>query len=418
MYNQYIRYTLIVLTLLITECNKVFSQSIKFGFEIIENKKSTVIPFETYSNLIVVDVLFQGVIPLKFIVDTGVTNTVLVDKIYSDILNIEPDRKLTLIGAAGIKEVEAYIVNSVSINVGEVRGHNIPLLILKEDYLKLEENLGIKIHGILGYDFLKNFVAKIDYSTETIKLYNVNKFNRRLFLYRKMDMFIESSKPYIAQTITFQDSSRINAKFMIDTGASHDMMLHLNSAAEISLPEKNIRDILGAGIAGNIEGHVARIPSIQIADYVLEEVVANYPDSGAYHDVIKRTGRNGTIGGGLMKHFTFYLDYNNEKLYIRKSKFFKQKFDYDMSGISVIAKGEYFLEPYYLINKVREGSPAALAGVKEKDILIQLNGISGKDLNLNYINKTLSKKEDKKIRLRVKRENETLNFEFKLKSFI
>lgn len=115
------------------------AQNLKFGFEIKDNKKSTNVPFEINSNLIIVNVLFEGVIPLKFIVDTGVTNTVLIDKTYSDILNIEPDRKITLVGAAGIKEVEAYIANRTSIKVGKVTGSNIPLLILKEDYLNLQK---------------------------------------------------------------------------------------------------------------------------------------------------------------------------------------------------------------------------------------------------------------------------------------
>ena len=133
MTKKCILYTFLILFILTAEFKKVSGQNLKFGFEISGNKRSTIIPFELNSNLIIVNVLFEGVIPLKFIVDTGVTNTVLIDKTYSEILNIVPDRKLTLVGAAGIKEVEAYIANKTSIKVGEVSGNNIPLLILKED---------------------------------------------------------------------------------------------------------------------------------------------------------------------------------------------------------------------------------------------------------------------------------------------
>jgi hypothetical protein len=404
--------------ILTAEFKQVYGQKLKFGFEINDNKKTTIIPFDINSNLIIVDVLFEGVIPLKFIVDTGVTNTVLIDKTYSDILNIKPDRKLTLVGAAGIKEVEAYIVNGISIKVGKITGNNIPLLILKEDYLNLQENLGIKIHGILGYDFFKNFIVRLDYINEEMKFYQPDFFKRSLIFYEPIDMKIEESKPYIYQNLKLNDSTEILGKLMIDTGASHPLMLHKNSSAFIQLPERNVRDVLGAGIAGNIEGHAARIPQLSMNKYILEEVVTNYPDSGAYEDIIINTDRNGTIGGGVLKHFKLFFDYGNEKLYLRRNSFKKIEFKHDMSGMTVVAKGEYYLEPYYEIDKVRENTPAYEAGLRKGDIIISLNGSSGKTLGLGYINKILRTKEGKKIKVKVKRGEAILSVNFYLEAFI
>jgi len=418
MIKKCVHFTFLSLLLITAEIKKVSGQNLKFGFEINDNKRSTTVPFELNSNLIIVNVLFEGVIPLKFIVDTGVTNTVLIDKTYSDILNIEPDRKLTLVGAAGIKEVEAYIVNRTSIKIRNITGSNIPLLILKEDYLNLQKNLGIKIHGILGYDFFKNFIVKVDYKNEMMKFFHPEYFNRPLFFYKSIDMKIENSKPYIVQKLKVNDSSEILAKFLIDTGASHPLMLHKNSSEYIQLPEKNVRDILGAGIAGTIEGHAARIPQISIDEYTLEDVVTNYPDSGAYEDIIISTGRNGTIGGGILERFKLFFDYGNEKLYVRRHSLLKEDFKHDMSGMSVVAKGEYYLEPFYEVEKVRKNTPAYDAGVRKKDKIISLNGNSGKDLSLEFINYTLSKKEGKKIKLKVKREEEIITFTFYLEAFI
>jgi predicted aspartyl protease len=418
MIKKCIHYTFFLLLILTAEFKKVSGQNLKFGFEINDNKRSTTIPFELNSNLIIVNVLFEGVIPLKFIVDTGVTNTVLIDKSYSDVLNIEPDRKITLVGAAGIKEVEAFIVNKTSIKVGKISGTNIPLLILKEDYLNLQENLGVKIHGILGYDFFKNFVVRINYANKLMKFYSPEFFNRPLIFYKSIEMKIENSKPYVYQKIKVNDSTEILSKLMIDTGASHPLMLHKNSSEYIQLPEKNVRDILGAGIAGSIEGHAAKIPQLSLNKYTLENVVTNYPDSGAYEDIIKSTSRNGTIGGGILGRFKLFFDYGNEKLYIKKNGWLRKEFKHDMSGLSVIAKGEYYLEPFYEIEKVREDTPADDAGVRKEDKIISLNGHTGRDLSLQFINNTLSKKEGKKIKIKVKRGDEILSFTFLLKEFI
>lgn len=418
MIKKCILYTFWTLLILTAEFRKVSGQNLKFGFEINDNKNSTSIPFELNSNLIIVDVLLEGVIPLKFIVDTGVTNTVLIDKTYSDILNIHPDRKIVLVGAAGIKEVEAYIANRTSIKVRDITGNNIPLLILKEDYLNLQKTLGIKIHGILGYDFFKNFIVKIDYKNKMMKFYVPEFFNRPLLFYKSIDMKVEQSKPYIFQQAQVNDSTEILCKLLIDTGASHPLMLHKNSSQYIQLPEKNVRSILGAGIAGSIEGHAARIPQLKIDKYVFEDVVANYPDSGAYESIIVDTDRNGTIGGGVLKHFHLFFDYGREKLYLKRNSVFKPKFQHDMSGLTIIARGEYYLEPFYEIETVRENTPAYKAGLRETDKIISLNGHSGKELTLEFINKTLSKKEGKKIKMKVKRGEEVLSFTFYLKAFI
>jgi predicted aspartyl protease len=394
------------------------TQSLKFGFEIIGNNRKVSIPFKIYSNLIVVDVLFEGVIPLKFIVDTGVSSTVLIDKLYSDILDIVPDRKISLIGAAGGKEVEAYIVNSVNVQLKGINGENVPLLVLKEDYLKLQETIGIKIHGILGYDLFRNFIVKINYASEILTFYDPDQFNRELNWFNQMEMRIENSKPYIEIPVTMSDSTRVISKLLIDTGASHSFMLHANSDTHIKIPEKSLRDHLGAGIAGSIEGYVGRLKQIEMGDYVLEDVISTFPDKGTYNDVIEATGRQGTVGGGILKRFKLFFDYGNDKLYYRKNRFFKESFDYDMSGLNIIAKGEIFLEPYYEIQSVRENSPASKVDLRPKDILISLNGNSSGSLSLSYINNTLSQKKGKRIRMRVKRNEIFVDVEFYLKEFI
>jgi hypothetical protein len=205
---------------------------------------------------------------------------------------------------------------------------------------------------------------------------------------------------------------------MIDTGASHSLMLHQNRDSSINIPLKNIRDILGAGIAGSIEGHVGRIDHMNILDYQLEEVIARFPDKGSYSEVIENTGRHGTLGGGVLRRFNIYLNYRDEVLYLKKNKYFKEAFDYDMSGLSIIAKGELFLRPYYEVEEVRENTPASNAGVKEKDVIISLNGYMGEDLDLSRINDILTSKEGRKIRLKVRRNEEILLFEFRLEKFI
>jgi len=62
-----------------------------------------IIPFEIYNNLIIIDVLLNKSLPLKFVLDTGVRTTVLTEKSLTDVLNLKYNRKKTIPGAGGEK---------------------------------------------------------------------------------------------------------------------------------------------------------------------------------------------------------------------------------------------------------------------------------------------------------------------------
>lgn len=418
--NKNIKYLFCFVFLLFSFNLPIFSQSYKIGFDITHKKGKVTIPFELKSNLIIVNVLFQNSIPLKFVVDTGVKNTVLIDKVYSDILDIVPDRKMTLVGAAGGKEVEAFVASNVSIDLEHIEGENLSIMILKEDYIELDKTLGINVHGILGYDLFKNFVVEIDYYNEELTFYNPSEFKRpKSKKYHSVPITIEDTKPYINQTIYMHDSTAVAAKLMLDTGATHALMLHQTSDEKIVLPEKRIRDLLGKGVGGPIEGYVGRILAMELAEYCLCKIVTKYPDKGTYNDVIEETNRNGTIGGEVLKRYTVIFDYLKGEMLLRWNHTIKDEFDYDMSGLTVEAEGEYLVDQRFIIGKIRENSPAAETSIKRGDEIIFMNGRKkGDNLTLIYITNTLRSRENKKIKMRLKRGNQIIDTEFRLREII
>ena len=417
--NKSKKYILTIVSTIALSIGTIQAQNLKFGFE-LDNKNSVVsIPFELKNNLILVNVVLEGVIPLKFIVDTGVSSTVLIEREFADIIGLKSDRSITLVGAAGMREVEAFIINQVSVNLEGISGYNIPMMVLKEDYLNLDSSLGVKVHGILGYDLFKNFIVNINYASRNLYFYSHEKFRKPLWFYDEIPLSVEGTKPYVYKEVTMDNGEKLKSKLMIDTGASHSLMLHSSSDEKISLPQKTIRDVLGAGIAGKIEGDVGRVKALEIYDKLtLENVITRFPDKGTYSDVIEGTQRNGTIGGGVLHRLNVYFNYKDELLYVKKNRGAKKKFKYDMSGMSVVAKGELFLQPYYEIERIRPETPAARAGVKEKDLLLSLNGYKGESLDLSKIHEILTTKAGKKIRMVVKRGDEKIVFDFRLEASI
>ena len=63
------------------------------GFSLPDGKSKVQFPIEIYNNLIVVPVILNHQLPLKFILDTGVRTSILTEKAYSDILNLPYSRQ-------------------------------------------------------------------------------------------------------------------------------------------------------------------------------------------------------------------------------------------------------------------------------------------------------------------------------------
>lgn len=408
--NKIIKH-LITLAILLFVTKGVFSQ-VQIGFQINSKEDRVEVPMTLVNNLIIVQVKFNHLLPLKFIVDTGVRNTVLLDRTYSDLLDIEPDRKLSIVGASGGPAVSASIANNISIDLYGIIGRGLSILILDEDYLDLSQMLGQSVHGILGFDLFRNFVVEIDYENEKLIFHKPGTYKKRPFA-KVFEMKVEDTKPYIEARIDTKHHKNVKLKLMIDTGASHSLMLHTDTSEKIILPDKRIRDLIGVGLGGDIHGEIGRIPKIKLAakKYELHQIVTSYPDKGTYMDMIANTGRNGTIGGMFLNRFHVVFDYTNETLYLRKL-WLKRPFYYDMSGITAVAEGSFYEK--VIIKKLREGSPAARAGLQLGDEIIRANQYTGSNLTLNNLSFLLRKRSNKKITLVVMRGDEKMKFQFRL----
>ncbi len=415
----FVRYGLIVCfmlsLLLLAGSSRGWAQSP--GFHILKDRKMAEIPFRKVNNLIVVPVLLNNIIPLQFIVDTGVRTAILTDRLYSDLLNMPYDRKLSIKGAGAFQQVEAYVASNISFLLPNVQARGQSLLILEDDYLELNKQLGIDVHGILGYELFRDFVVKIDYEKELITLYQPEDFRagRR---YTRLPLTIEDSKPYLECSLQETASGKKRpVKLLIDTGASHALLLHQDdSASRFELPEKTIYGNLGRGIVGNIMGHIGRIHHFSVEDYCFENVLTSFPDDSSYANISEWSTREGTLGGDMLNRFTVIFDYPHGAVYLLKNGNYSDPFVYSKTGMVVLAEGEGLNS--FIVTDVRENTPAFEAGIRKGDLLLKVNGIKSKYLDLLKLNEKLRKREGKKIRLKIKRGEKEFKTSFRLRNII
>lgn len=384
-----------------------------FGFKLDENSKKITIPVEVLNNLVIVPVVLNDKISLKFILDTGVRTTVLTQKTYSDILKLHYSKEIFVSGPGG-KQAAAYITDNVRLDLPGVQGTGHSMLVLEEDYLELRNYLGAEVHGILGYELFSRFIVQMDYERKRLVLFLPGNFKKKK-RYQTLKITIEDTKPFVYATVNMGSGSEIDSKFLIDTGAGHGLMLEPESNERITIPEQNIKSVIGRTLGGIITGKIGRIESMQLGKYKINDMIANFPDPKPDGDTLTRSrtkDRNGAIGGEVLSRFNIIFNFPGEEIYIKKNGSFKRPSNYDMSGITLKAKGAQLRT--YEISELRNGSPAQKAGLALGDIIVAINGLVTKKFDLNQVNGFFNKKEGKKVSIMFERDGKRMKKSFRL----
>jgi hypothetical protein len=386
----------------------------QLGFSLANGATKAEIPIEIHNNLVVVPVILNNQLPLKFIIDTGVRTTILTEKIYSDILRLAYSKKFTISAPGGLNTVNAYIANNVTIDMPGIHGRGHAMLVLENDFLELRSSLGSEVHGILGYELFSRFVIKIDYEARIMTLMVPQKFKpSRKFT--RLPITVEDTKPYYVAELKVNDTASMSAKLMIDTGASHGLFLDTESNDKLSVPPKNISCTIGRGLGGLIYGRLARIRSLRMGRYTISNMIASFPDPNSYFDTL-RTGRmvyrNGSIGGEVLSRFQVVFDFPREKIYLKPNHSFRKNSYYNMSGITVKATGPNLRE--FVVVEVRGQSSAFKVGVQVGDRIFSINNTLTSEMDLSEINSYFNSHPGKKIAMKIIRDTEVMDKEIVL----
>ena len=373
------------------------------------------LPFELRNHLMVVDVELNRTFHLKFIFDTGAENTILAKKEVTDLLKIPYEREFKILGSDMKTELTAYLVRNIHFKVKDLIIPAHSMLVLAKDYFRFEEVAGIELHGILGADVFRNLVVKINYDRKVITLMKRQHFDLPKG-YEKIPIEISRSKPYLKTDIEIVRGSPLNVKLLLDSGSMLPFIIHTNTDSSLHLPPLVVNGRLGAGLGGFLEGYVGRTHSLQIGQRTLNGVVTHFQDISESIDTSLLNGRNGIIGNPILARYHVIIDYPKGVLYLRPNRKFRKPFEFDKSGLVLIAADVRLRS--FIVHDVIRNSPAYEAGLHPRDRIVAINGIPSVFLSLNNINKILSRKEGKKIKLKIKRKGEKKIFRFQLRKLI
>jgi hypothetical protein len=381
-------------------------------FYFTSKTRSVQIPFRFVNNLMVIPMHINGSDTMRFILDTGV-KTALITGLGNSEVQLRGTRKIRIRGLGDGDDLEALLSYGNRFDIlPTVRGDNHDVLVLTEDIFTLSTKLGVRVHGIIGYDVFKNFVAEIDYAEHKIMLYLPERYRRRPSG-QMIPLVIDDGKPYLETTVEFEDGSRTKVKLLVDTGASYALSLDPASSPDIVLPGKTIDAYLGQGLSGDIHGKIGRVKSIELGKYKFKNLITSFPDSSSLRQLAGATPRNGQLGGDILKRFYMVVDYPNSRLYLKPNGEYGRPFYYNLSGIELATPFPGL--PIFKISEVAAHSPAAEAGLQRGDEVIEVNGQKTISFTLNQFSELFHSKPGKKVIMKIQRGEQVLRKEFVLR---
>src|SRR5438105_15258913 len=139
-----------------------------FGLFAQSSKKphSIDVPFDFFHNEIILSININGKGPFNMLLDTD-TDPSAVDLVTAKEIGLKLDSHASLAAGGGTSKNVAYGTKLALITAGILEAKNIEAGAI--DLSTVSTNLGKKIHGVLGYSFLKNRIVQIDYPAKVVR---------------------------------------------------------------------------------------------------------------------------------------------------------------------------------------------------------------------------------------------------------
>jgi len=316
------------------------------------------IPIELSSNHIYVPVTIgNSTTPAAIVLDTG-GGTSAFDPDVVKAAGIKLGTPVRAMGAGG-ESRDAWLLGDVSYSLPGVKLEDQSITAIS--FRHLEETTGRRMDGVLGADFLRQFVVIIDYEGRKLHLYDPKSYK---YEGPGHPLPLKFGGPIPSVKATLNGS--IEAEFMVDTGARMGVKasrMFVERAKLDGAANAVIEGAPGYGIGGATAQSVARFDKLTVAGFDIPAPLVFLSRDSA--GVFGHGTTDGVLGGDLWRRFTVILDYPNKTMYLEPNASFGDLFEYDMSGLALrmdTAGSEAFL-----VSAVLENSPAEAAGIRVGD---------------------------------------------------
>src|SRR5688572_10469258 len=147
---KYMRQVIALLLFFISQVSMTGQTVIFNQLNLLQGKKKVTIPFNYINNFIILDVKMFGSLPMHLIFDTGAEHVILFKREYTDILQVQYDKRIPIVGSDLSRQIYALVTRNAALEVTGLPVMPYDILVLEEDYYNLEELIGTAIDGVIG----------------------------------------------------------------------------------------------------------------------------------------------------------------------------------------------------------------------------------------------------------------------------
>jgi hypothetical protein len=257
--------------------------------------------------------------------------------------------------------------------------------------------------GIIGMDFLIKHVIALDFDRQVFTVAHRVPPDVQANGWR-IPMKPSNVRHFRVPTVIVGPTT---LDLLLDTSDSSTISLKKADWDLIFPPGQNapVHKLLLAGINKKVtESVLARLPKIEVGTQQYSNVTCVL----SMYDTAPSA-----LGMGFFRQHHVTFDFPSTNLYLAPAKSFRAVEEHDMSGLHLLRDGKQTV-----VHSVDEGSPAALAGVRDGDIIAKVNGLNAGLLKMKHIRRILKMEPEETITLVLQRRESETEVEFRLKRFL
>ena len=268
------------------------------------NKKETrnEVDFEFVSGVLIIKGTVNNKIEGMFQLDTG-ADISIITKEYFDKLDLSSKEKITATIAGG-RVMEVPTVEISSIALGDNRTSISSVAVIDMSKQKVSDNTA----GILGSDYLRNFIITISYRDKKLIFEDENSLSSLLNSGIKIPIkFSDSSSnvPYL--NVTINDS--VSNSYLFDTGVPLTHLTYTDfQAIGLSKDMKKVKRITNHILGSTFQEYVTNISSFALHDSLRIENI----------EIASYEGCPGLIGNNFISNYIVTLNYKEKYILFNK----------------------------------------------------------------------------------------------------
>jgi PDZ domain len=274
--------------------------------------------------------------------------------------------------------------------------------------------MGMPYQGTLGADFFARFVVVVDYSRQTIQLYDPATYTYSGAAKGVRGTFA-GTIPLVKAKFSIPGQKTLEADFIVDTALEFPIVFSKAFTDGHRISSAHFKTISASypSVDGGAKILLGRLRTIQLGGYTIEDPVAAFSQSNPASGQSKNIA--GTIGAGFLKRFLVIFDFPHQRIILEPNLQFNKFAEEDMSGLSIIAKGPG-LRTFEIV-RVQHGTPGAEAGIHEGDIIAGIDQEPAADITLTSI-RDLFRQVGHKYKLLIDRNGKTQEIVILMKRLI